>query len=718
MGRNETQNVQTPFHKIDWTKNDSVVSFVESAWSNRPAEQKRAEMLGELCAAWYDGNQYLFHTSIGGTQLAPLPNPLDRLRLVFNLFAPHLDQYVAKIAMDPLEPEALPRTGSIPDLDAARLQTSVCQYYRDLLDLQYIKDDMVTRIAMGAMSFTKVAWDPLAGNEFGVGVDDARAFGVDEPVLSDLFQEDEQGSGYTQLNMGEVAVQNVSLANLTWGPVGVPFEEAEWVLEVRDRSITYVKNRWGLKDEEIQPAYANTLNRWYHGAFDQFGSIKEPVQDDRVLVYELYCPRGPDSPKGRHAIVIGNKVVNRKRNRDLANPYDHGQVPYIACMALAIPGKPIGKTPAWDMFEPQAMLNKLASQIMENVELFANPRMWAQEDEPIDEWELSSRPGGVHRFRHRMPEMMQGVTLPASVYAIFDRWIRVLQECIGVHDVSIGKAPQSGRSGRFVLALQDADNTRLTRTMKRVKRWGEDLFRMLLAIVRQYANDYRLIAIRGADNRWERRAFRGEELVPGATAGGPEVFNIQLRTTGQARSRAAQIELVTMLIQYGFFRPEDPEDRRQVMLMLELGDTTHKLDDEQAHRDMQRRVHESLMRGRYIPPQYYHRHQIRLDELRRFQNTPEFEAQAPEIQQLFKRYEIQTLRLQAVRELEVKQIVQGAVAEFQRRLSGEQAPQALDQLPGGAAPRGPNGVGQMRAGPQGNRLREFLQAAGPAPAMS
>ena len=700
------------FHKIRWSDDRSIAAFVEDAWAHRSEEQRQAEMLGEMCAAWYSGQQYLFPTSIGGYQLALLPNPYDRLRLVFNLFGPHLDQYIAKVAIDPLEPEAVPASGSLPDIDAARLQTPVCRYYRDKLDLTFLKDALVGLIAMEGMGFTKVTWDPLAGSDFSVSRDDARRLELSDDVIDELFPADAEADGAeARLNLGEIDAENVSLRNLTWGPIGVPFKQAEWILEAHERSIGYAMERWGLKEKDIAAAYPGARERWYRGVFDQHGSIKEENRNDVVVVYELWCPRSATNPRGRFAVVIGDKVVNRRHNRKLENPYDHGRTPYIECMALKVPGRAIGKTPAWDCFDPQAMINKLASQIMENIELFANPRVWVREDEAIDEWELTSKPGGIHRYSTHMPEIMPGVTMPSTVYAIFDRWIRVLQEAIGVHDVSIGRAPQSGRSGRFILALQDADNTRMAPTTKRVTRWGQDLFRLILTVARQFITDERLIAIRGADNAWEWRSFRGEQLLPGGSpSSGPEAFNIQLRTTGQARSRAAQIELATMLIQYGFFRPDVPEDRRMVMLMLELGDTTQHMDAQQAHRDLQRRVHEKLLHGVWIPPAYYHHHAVRLEELRRFQNSPDFEGQPPEIKELFKRYEFETIGLQAVRELEVQAITQQAVHDWQQRRAAEKTNQLFGRLQA-SAPQESDRIARLLAGPQGAALRQFFQAA-------
>lgn len=712
------QRKAIPFHKLSWSDDAQLAQFCEDAWEHRSAEQQRAEQWGELVAAWYEGNQYLALTNVGTTnashvRLATLDD-FGRNRYVFNLFAPHLDQFVAKVAMDPLEPEAVPRSGSLPDLDAARLQTGVCQYYRDLLDLQHIKDELMKIIAMDAIGFTKIIWDPLAGNEFELTPEQVRAYGVQDEILREV-----QDEGVLRLNTGELRVSNVQLRNLTWGPVGVPWEEAEWVLEAREHTISYVKARWNIKDEDLEPAYNKALFRRYRGYFGANGSIEEPNDDEMVIVYELWCPRSARNPKGRHAVVIGQKCVNRRRNRGLVNPYAHGKVPYIKCACLDVPGRAIGKTVAWDAFDPQAAINMLATQIMEITELCANPRLWIQEGETIDEYELTSRPGGIHRYKSTKPEWEDGVAPSSSIYGIFDRWIRVLQDVFGIHDPSMGKAPAQGRSGRYVLALQDADNSRLAPVLKNVKRWSEDLFRMILCVVRQYVDDYRLIAVRGQDNQWERRAFRGETLLPdnGANSSGPEAFNIVLRSAGQVRSRAAQIELVTMLVQYGFYRPENPEHRRQVMLALELGDASQTLDVEQQHRDMQRRVHESLFRGVWVAPAYYHRHATRLDELRKVMNTPEFEQQPDNIKELFRRYEVETLKLQAIEELERQKIAQQAVMEWQARQQQEARQRAMAMMAQvqASAPIGEQArIGQIFNSPRGAALRGFLEQM-PAP---
>jgi len=717
-----------PFHEVEWhdlgravkggtlAYNDAqVVDFARQTWRHRSPEQVRAELLGEQAAAWCNGDQYLFTTGGhgqdgGGYRVEPLPNPHDRLRLVFNMFGPHFEQWVARMSLDGLEPEAVPTTGSQEDLDATRLQTAVLRYYRDRLDLAGLKDAFIRQIGLDGTGFTKVCWDPLAGSEFPVSRAELKRWNVKDDVLSSLL--DAPGSDEALLHTGEPVIENVPLANLTWGPVGVQFDEAEYVVEARERSIGYVCARWGLKPQDVQADYGDASERWYRGAFDGRGSVvyRDP-NAELVVTYEIWAPRSAAHPQGLHAVIIGDQVVNRRRNKQLINPYAHGRVPYVNAKTLNLPQQALGKTPAWDMFIPQAMINKLASQIMENIELFANPRLWVQDNEVIDEWELTSRPGGIHRYRHRVPEVMPGVELPTAMYAVFDRWIRVLQETIGIHDVSLGRAPAQGRSGRYVIALQDADNTRMSATLRAVNRWASDMLRLLLCVVRQYVSEERLIAVRGADNVWERRAFRGAQLTAGSDVSGPEAFNVVLRTSGQARSRAAQIELVTMLIQFGLYDVKKPEDVREVRTILEIGDVTTRMDPDQGHRDLQRRVHEVLITGRYVKPEYYHNHEVRLDELRRFMNTPDFAAQPPAVKALFARYERDTIGLQATRKLETEEIVRQSVAEFQRTQGMRRALDQFGQLEAAAPPAEQPAVGRMLANPRSRPLLNFLSQA-------
>jgi hypothetical protein len=130
---------------------------------------------------------------------------------------------------------------------------------------------------------------------------------------------------------------------------------------------------------------------------------------------------------------------------------------------------------------------------------------------------------------------------------------------------------------------------------------------------------------------------------------------------------------------------------------------------------MQRRVHEILLTGRYVAPAYYHNHDVRLDELRRFMNGPEFVALSPDVQGLFVRYERDTLRLQAVTQLEREALVQQATAEFQARQARQAArQQALQQMGGlvaGAPPGERPGIERVLSGPAGRVLRGFLTQA-------
>ena len=705
--RPETRQVL--WHEVDFRSDVSLTNFAEAAWEHRSAEQRRVELMGEMCAAWYEGLQYLAAMKVGERyfQLQPVPNLSGRLRLIFNLFSPHLDQLIAKLGLDALDPEAVPQTASIPDLDATRLQTAVLQYYKEALDLQARKDEQIEQLVMEGMTFTKVTWDPLAGTEFILQRDDAQRFDVEPEAQRRLFGGDE--AQQARLNSGEVRVDNVSLRNLTWGPVGVPWHRAEYVIEACERTFSDARDRWNLRDNEIEAAYEQSKTRWYRGYFEAGGSIMEDNRRDRLLSYEVWAPRSKRRPNGTHAVIIGGKVVNRPNNKDVRNPYEHGRIPYVACKMRRVPKRLVAISPAFDAFEPQAMLNKLASQVMENNELMANPRLWVQQDEPIDTYELTSEPGGVHRYKNEIPTMMDGKTVPNSVYAAWDRWIMVLQQAIGIQDASIGRPPKSGRSGRFVIALQDANDTRMGPALKRITRTWENVGGLLLAVVEQFVRDGRLIASQGADMAWRRRAFHGRQLrASDVPSSGPQRYNVRIRTSGQARSRAAQIELVTMLIQFGFYRPDNPEDRRQVMRILELGEGGRQLDTEQQHRDMQRRVHETLLAGRFVAPEMWQPHDVRISELHRFMNSPEFEGQPPQVRQLFVQYEEESIRLQAGREVWERQLVAEGYQRAERQLMQRRISQSFGDIQATAPSGETQRLARMFNGPQGSRLRQFF----------
>ncbi|MDD4888347.1 MAG: hypothetical protein PHU85_00320 [Phycisphaerae bacterium] len=701
-----------PFHTVDWTKDDEIAAFVKDVWQSRPAQQVQMELLAELTEAWYRGDQYLWHASTGGTtsfRIEPIPNPDDRVRMMVNYFAPLLDQYVARTTLDPVEPEATPTGTSEPDLDACRAQTTWLRYYRDYLDLGRLKDDMGQLIAFGGLGFGKVTWDPLAGSEFELSAAELETLQLDGDPL-------EQGGAGRTVSMGELCVENVPLRNLTWGPVGLPFRKAEYVLEGHERSFGYVIARYGLKADDLKPAYADARELWYRNEFTAQGStVYDQRRGETVLVFELWAPRSAAHPAGLHVVLVNDQVVNRKRNAELANPYDDGRVPYVPCDCLRVRNSPWPKTPAWDMFDPQAMINFLVSRGMEAVDLNVNPSMWGPEDNGILASDVAGK-GGYFTYKNKKPEALDRPDLPPSWNAMFDRWVRAIQNCIGVQDVSLGKAPSNGRSGRFVQLLQSADDTRMDPTRKNLARWTQDVFRLILCRIRQFVSEERMIAVRGADNAWERRALSGKQLVAGGTpASGPEAFNVTLKTAGAARSRAAQTDLIITLIQFNFFDPKDPADRQLVLTVLELGDSSGRLDRDQQDREAQRRVHEILVTGRYVPPAWYHNHVVRTAELLHFMNGEDFKHLSPEVQANFERYYKDTIRIQAVQPLIVGQLGGEAKLEWERK---QAADKQLAQLENQAGPQ-TGRMGALLNGPRGEILRNFLAGGGngmPAPA--
>jgi hypothetical protein len=643
------------FSQLDWNNDDDVLGFMERAVKDRETHNADVERQAEYNIAWYRGHQLLFWNK-NTQQLQLQPNRRGRVRLVANLMRGLLDGFAAKLALDKIRLRTEPATDDIDDHDTAEIQTQLPRYYGNYLNMPGLEDEVDQWAMLTGEAFVKVTWDAQKGSEFDeFAADD---FEMEPEEFDKEFGDEIRDAG---LRTGDLSVSNIPIFNVWWGPPGVKFEDAEFILEVYERSVASVMERYGLKRDDIVTGYDNNVKVWRPGSSNVFGSVSREQTDDVVIVKELQVKpnRVVNGLKnGRHCIAICEKMV-----KNGPNPYRHRGMTIVRFPFLKVSGESRGDTFASDMIPLQANINKTISQFCENRELMANPKWLARLGSILNLEEWDNKPGGVGIYSGEKPSLEQGAAMPNAVLMMLQQDIAFLKDIVGLRDVSQGKNPPGVRSGRGIALLKEADDERMGKIAQRRRTFWSEVGRLMLQTLEQFVTEERVVRIAGEDSVSETLTYAGDMLSGknGQSRLGVEYFNVKVESQGLPRSYSARLEAMDRALERGALNPaEDPHDKALVLEILEMGKGRQPLDHKKKARAIQHRRNREMAKGNYTDPDIHEDLETMLQELAAFRHEPFF----PEMDhELFDKYEDTCIGLMALKSIRVEQITQKALQQ-------------------------------------------------------
>lgn len=543
--------------EIDWKSDSSITGFIQRALGWRDLDMRHAVEQGTLNTQWYLGYQDTFWDP-ELRQMVRQANPDGRVRLVYNQLRPAIETALAKMAM-PMPMRVVPTTDDPRDTEAAELQNMVAQHYHRKLGFDRLREQAdVSAILLGGV-FAKVTWDPTLGDPLGVRPADV---GLSESEFRATF-----GDMLAE-RQGDVRVDLLTLNHVYWGPRGVQFEAAEWVIELHETSRTSVADRFGLPIEEVPCAYDGEERLIVRPtATGPDGSPEYVTDRDTVRVCVLWVkPSSSLHPHGRHVVCLNEHKVLRKGPL----PYRHESIPIVYWPYDIMDGQTVGTTPVTNALPPQADLNQAVSNIAEICESHARPMMFIQEDGLVDPSELSNRIGGAFRVRpgFKEPWTQPGIPVSPSLSRRIEAAMRQIQDLLAAPDIMQGRLPSSQvRSGLAVDLLQEPANRRHERRLAARARWFQDIMRLVLSTTEQYVSEQRLISILGDDSRWRTTAYTGSRLRLSRR----EAVDISVENDGMVHSRASTMSMVNTLLQAQILSPTVPAEKAYVLKTLNMG---------------------------------------------------------------------------------------------------------------------------------------------------
>lgn len=637
---------------MNWKDDNSVAGFVLQCLSLKEEHNAIFERQAQLNLAWYLGFQYLvWDDSVESLVQMPVREP-HRPRLVYNKIMPRVETLVGWMGREKIEFEVRPATDDQADEDVARTGTPVLRYYQDSLHYDHLAERCDRWSLLTGDGFLKVCWDPTKGEMF----DAAKMAGMTPAEFRKTYRVD------PNLTLGDVDVYSPSPMSVFWGPVGCEFQHADWVIEVNERSVAYVAERYDVDPDELMGDNSKVESAMLYRASDigPTGVTKKHKADKQAcVVAELWARRSAKLPRGRLVTFCNGRVL---KNTD--NPYEHGQIPIVQFKPIDSPDRPHGACYVDQLIGPQSDYNRSKNQQVENRELMANPFVLYQKGsiQRFDQW--NSRPGGMREYVGQAPQVIPGSGMPGITITQEARTEQDMQDIVGVHDASEGQNPTGVRSASAIVALQEKDENRMSTAQRRRRDGHKRVGRLILQTAAQFVREERLIKIIGEDDSTEYIRFRGKDLRGQQQGPGIDYADVQIVTDGMPTTRAAALSTAEMLIRAGALQPAVNKDDRDLLFRLTDIGSPAEIDDSQRDRIQARLENERLSMGEKIEPRDFDDHEQHLREHEMYEKRGFFRDAPPEIQALHLYHRTRHKVLMAKKALEAQVIMQQAMQEM------------------------------------------------------
>lgn len=584
------------------------------------------------------GRQYaIWSESTGRYTKEPVPS--WRERHVTNVINPVIKTYIAQLLKNNPEWDTVP---SSPDIEAV----SNAKFAKKVLDYHLMEWKWALR------SQHLASWMLETGSAFGKVIFDPSRGPLSEAV-------DENGQplawpGSKEASGAEVLMVDDGGRPLTWQPGGIicevisPFQimvdpsfvgdldDAPYILQVSVQPLEWFQDhfergKYVVGDSGIDDSLM--LERQFQYLAGGTSTFGDETEVDYAVYAECWVRPTKRYPRGRWLCLGGDVVL-----QDSDSPYlyvrgarpDRDWHPYVHFSCVPIGGRFWPLDIIGDCVGIQRAINNLTSWALEVMKLMGKPK-WMVPDGALPKgYRISSEPGENVPFRpaYGAPYQAAGKDLPASFFKLLEMMFSNLDFVSSQHGPSRGQAPQGIKSGIGLALLQEQDELDLGPISRLWEMSLAELGRKCLLRVAQYWDTKRKVAIMGPNEEFDAFMFSGADVS--------STMDVVVRAgSSLPKSRAATMAYVKDMVNMGVYQPAlNPDHRRRVMEMLEIGSREERLDEGRQQRRRAQIENLLMLRGILPTVEYYHDHDAHAEEHLHFLNTDEYRRKSAENPQL------------------------------------------------------------------------------------
>ena len=440
-------------------------------------------------------------------------DPQHRQRYHPNIIRPPLEQHLSMVLSHHVHTEFRPASGELEDEWAAQQAQSVMAYQNRLDDIEEIREQCMSyAIDCSGLAFIEHRSDPESGDPLGE---------VDTP------------DGAVTVYEGMARREVVPPWEMCWDP-GARYggenglQHCRWI--ARRRRASRDELEAFLTPEQLKLVSSSEYDAGFsedlRGLYDlddphggrlgrQARGLEDPPEGRRGYVYvEFHLRRSREWPRGLFVQAVNGIVI--AASTALYAEYAPGRqmdLPYVCFCHSPVDGR-----------LPGVAYTGLAAPMQKAANASNSARLEAELSSAYDLLVITGT-GKIRGGLRTEAAQVLCVQNPAANitnirrppprhddFATTDRGVRHVQDLVGVHDVSLGRAG-SADTATEALKLSDADQTGIGRVVRRLNKALQDSDRMLLRII---ARDYALprhLRIAGEHSDVQARAFVGSDIA-------------------------------------------------------------------------------------------------------------------------------------------------------------------------------------------------------------
>lgn len=507
--------------KNDDEQEKATVRFVKEKYDAGTKASRQAVQHFWLNSAFLRGHQWLWYNKTRG-YVEPLPRDPDRVQATVNRMLPDSRTVIAKLSQQQLDFDVLPTAADDSTLRGAALGESILEDVRIAHGWEALRVRNLWATWKGGVAAISVDWNPKAGS----------------PITAISAKDREDGDVVFE---GDTTETVLSIAEFTVEPGARDAERARWWIKALALPPEEVQATYGLDEKPDADATAGL------SPFRQRLIAEDHNQEaiDLTMVLTYYERPNGLAAKGRVVTVIGEKVVH-----DGPWPF-----PFRDRLNLAVTYETdaetnwIGDTVLTQARYIQVLYNAAWSSIQEHMKEAGNARLGVAQSS-LDLMEsLSDLPGEMFVYPDGMapPNYISPPQMPQWWIEHPDRLRAEMDDLLGVHDVSRGKAPSNIESGYGLSILSEQDNTPVGKMAASMAGAWSRVASMVLEIYGHMVEATRQAVVAVPGQPAETADWTGKDLQ--------EQYRAEVPVDAVLpRSRAAQMEVAREMVQMGMIQ--------------------------------------------------------------------------------------------------------------------------------------------------------------------
>lgn len=556
------------------------------AWLERKKERGRkrlpdfqmklnlAYVLGQQWVVW-DGDKRTLRRPTNRTD-----DPNAPVRITVNKVGGIVERFIARLTKSAPQPEVRPTSDDDKNIGAAKAGTRIL--LSELNRTQW--DSWLVRhyfwVVTHGWGYAKLMWDPNAGEVVGT---------VDED----------------DVNMGEVVLESVPAFELAVDPDAMSLRDARWVVHTRTMTREAVWERYGKV-----PAGAESERSIADEVYSLLDAGRtKGDESDQIAVHQLWMVPCRAAKAGLVVTWSGDTILEKPTKF----PYSHGRVPFVEFDLLPGMGRREGRTWVDDLVPIQADYNDARSREA-TLRRTLVPKVLTPAG-AIDPKRLTSRLEVVdYNPAFEKPAWM----IPDSGWAAqhetgMNRADMEMGDRAGQSDVSSGKPASASMPAAAILALQEADDTKLAISYKLMSDAIQELAWQWLELVKQFWTEERTVRTWSEEGALEVAYFRGSDVH--------HQVDVQVKSdTGVVRSKSAMVQLSLDL-----WDRKVLSDPRQLLRLIKVPGTDFLAEAWNVDTRQAQRENEYLLTGEVVEVHQFDNHLVHITEHDNLRKSEEYD---------------------------------------------------------------------------------------------